>query len=95
MKIIGLKLALPAVLAIVVASAGRTAKRGVVPNSDFEARLRSNIGKPATGYRAKVFVERMRCRGWQDSNPNTLRINCEPSPSAGERIPLCSTCRMC
>jgi hypothetical protein len=73
MKTIGLRLALPAVLALAFVSPGRAIEHDVVPSKDFDAR--SNTAKPVMGCRGKVFVEHIRCRDWRDSNPNTLRIS--------------------
>ena len=46
-------------------------------------------GMSGQGYLGLTF----RCRGLPDSSPNTSRLSCVPSSSAGEPIRSCSTSR--
>jgi cytochrome c553 len=62
MKIIGLKLALSAALAIAFASAGRTAERNVAANHDFEAKVqycKTCHGLSGQGFRGAYPMPRL------------------------------------
>jgi cytochrome c553 len=62
MKIIGLKLALPAVLAIAFASAGSAVERSVVPSKDFEAKVqycKTCHGLSGQGFRGAYPMPRL------------------------------------
>ena len=62
MKIIGVKLALPAVLAIAFAGAGGAAERGVVPNNDFQAKVeycKTCHGLSGQGFRGAYPMPRL------------------------------------
>jgi cytochrome c553 len=62
MKIIGLKLALPAVLAIAFVSPGRAVERGVVPSKDFDAKVqycKTCHGLSGQGFRGAYPMPRL------------------------------------